>query len=94
MFLSLYLLILWGNLELGTHGVGGDGAQVENGHWLTGVDWLGAELQVGVAQHTTDGLGVADLGAWVQVVLAAHDLIWAELTKVLGGHNLTRNQAS
>ena len=88
-----YLGIFRAYLKLGAHGVWGNGAEVKDAYWGAGVDGLGAELQVGVAQHTAHSLWVTNLAAGIQVVLAAQNLVWAKLAKVLGLNNLTGNQA-
>jgi hypothetical protein len=88
------LLILGRYLKLGAHGIGGNRAEVEDADWGAGVDWLGTELLVGVAQNAADRLWVTNLAARVQIVLARQDLVWAELAKVLRLHHLAGDQAS
>jgi len=87
------LLVLVLDLKLGTHGIRGDGRQVEDAHWVTGVDGLGANVTVGVAQVATQRLGETNLGTGVQEALAGQNGIRAELTKVLGRHHLLGDQA-
>ena len=91
--LTRHLLVLGANLKLGAHGVGGDRAEVENADWGAGVDWLGAELLVGVTQNTAHRLGVTNLAARVEVVLARQNILWAELTEILRLDHLTGDQA-
>jgi len=90
LFKSRILVI---NLKLGPHDIRGDRAEVKDAHWGAGVQGLGAEVAVGVTQNTTQRLGVANLAAWVQVVLVTEDLVWAELTEILCGHNVAGDQA-
>jgi len=88
-----YLGVFRADLKLGAHGVWGNRAEVEDADWGAGVDWLGAELLVGVAQNAADRLWVANLAAWVQVVLARQNLVRAELAKILRLNNLAWDQA-
>jgi hypothetical protein len=56
---------------------------------ILGVRGILADLLVSVAEGTTDSLGEANLLAGLEEVLTLEDILWGELTKVLGGRNLT-----
>jgi len=70
------------------HEIGDDSGIVPHERFF-GVGGVLADLLVGVAESTTDRLGVPNLHAGFEEVLTLEDILWGELTKVLRGRNLT-----
>ena len=70
------------------HHIGDNGGVVPH-KWVLGVRWISADLLVGVAESTTDGLWETDLLTRLEEVLTSEDVFWSKLTKVLSRGNLT-----
>tara|TARA_R110002153_G_scaffold25687_2_gene81309 strand:+ start:260 stop:676 length:417 start_codon:yes stop_codon:yes gene_type:complete len=85
----LYLIIVKSLSAQSTlHGVGDNGGVVPH-EGVLGVGGILANLLVGVAESTTNGLGESNLGTGLEEVLSLEDVLWGKLTEVLRGGDLT-----